>query len=120
MTFLLPPSKRSAFFYYKFTSFCWTFVSHAGMDWLCPGYSEVLARQLTTYHGNITAENTIHNIVSIVQTGDLHVAVYDLPDEILYVSSARADNESGPLYAYERCVHRREGGSREGRKRWVG
>ena len=60
-----------------------TFTIHStntGMDWLCPAYNEVLARQLTAYHGNITAENTIHNIVSIVQTGDLHVAVYDLPN----------------------------------------
>ena len=74
----------------------------AGMDWLCPGYSQVLAKQLTTYHGNVTAENTIHNIVSIVQTGDLHVAVYDLPNELLYVANAKADSESGPLHAYDR------------------
>ena len=87
------------------------------MDWLCPGYSEVLARQLTSYHGNITAENTIHNIVSIVQTGDLHVAVYDLPNEILYVSTARANNESGPLYAYERYVlEKKEGAGRAARR----
>ena len=31
------------------------------------------------YHGNgnITAANTIHNITSYVQTGDVHIAVYD-------------------------------------------
>ena len=73
-----------------------------GMDWLCPGYSEVLARQLTTYHGNITAANTVHNIVPIVQTGDLHVAVYDLPKETLYVANARGENETGPAMAYNR------------------
>ena len=77
----------------------------AGMDWLCPAYNEVLGRQLTAYHGNITAENTIHNIVSIVQTGDLHIAVYDLPNEILFVSNARADSESGPLHAYDRYAY---------------
>lgn len=81
-------------------------VVYWGMDWLCPGYSQVLAKQLTTYHGNVTAENTIHNIVSIVQTGDLHVAVYDLPNELLYVANAKADSESGPLHAYDRAFVR--------------
>ena len=74
----------------------------AGMDWLCPGYSEVLAKQLDLYHGNVTALNTIRDIVSIVQTGDLHVAVYDLSHELLYVANARGDSEQGPVYAYDR------------------
>ena len=74
----------------------------AGMDWLCPGYSEVLAKQLNLYHGNVTALNTIRDIVSIVQTGDLHVAVYDLSHELLYVANARGDSEQGPVYAYDR------------------
>jgi hypothetical protein len=73
-----------------------------GMDWLCPGYSEVLAKQLNLYHGNVTALNTIRDIVSIVQTGDLHVAVYDLSHELLYVANARGDSEQGPVYAYDR------------------
>ena len=72
------------------------------MDWLCPGYSEVLARQLGLHHGNVTALNTIRDIVSIVQTGDLHVAVYDLSRELLYVANARGDSEQGPTYAYDR------------------
>lgn len=76
----------------------------AGMDWLCPGYSEVLAKQLSYYHGNVTAANTIHDIVSIVQTGDLHVAIYDMAHDHLYVANARADSESGPAYAYERSA----------------
>lgn len=74
----------------------------AGMDWLCPGYSEVLARQLSHYHGNITALNTIRDIVSIVQTGDLHVAIYDMSHQLLYVANARGDDESGPDFAYDR------------------
>ena len=74
------------------------------MDWLCPGYSKVLAKQLGSYHGNITAANTIHFVVPIVQTGDLHIAVYDLPNEVLYVANARADTETGPDMAYDRCV----------------
>ena len=87
-----------------------------GMDWLCPGYNEVLARQLTAYHGNITAENTIHNIVSIVQTGDLHIAVYDLPNEILFVSNTRAASESGPFHAYDSMQCRMREGRREGKE----
>ena len=77
--------------------------SHApGMDWLCPNYSMVMAKQLNAYHGNITAANTIHYIVPIVQTGDLHIAVYDLPNQVLYVANARADSETGPDMAYDR------------------
>ena len=50
----------------------------SGMDWLCPGYSSVLAHVLEMNHGNLTAQVTIRDIVPIVQTGDLHIAVYDL------------------------------------------
>ncbi len=44
-------------------------VVYYGMDWLCPGYTTVLNAQLTKFHGNITAENTISDITAIVQTG---------------------------------------------------
>ena len=40
---------------------------HPGMDWLCPGYSVVLARQLKSLHGSLTPENTIRDVVPIVQ-----------------------------------------------------
>lgn len=78
-------------------------VVYWGMDWLCPGYSEVLAKQLTKYHGMLNATITIHDVVSVVQTGDLHIAVYDLANEILYVANARADYETGPAKAYDRA-----------------
>ena len=74
------------------------------MDWLCPGYSQVLANQLQRYYGNLTAELTIKEIVPIVQTGDLHIAVYDLTKQLVYVSYARADGESGPMFAYDRYI----------------
>ena len=74
----------------------------SGMDWLCPGYSQVLARQLITLHGNLTAEATIRAVVPIVQTGDLHIAVYDFPRNVMYVANARADYETGPDFAYDR------------------
>lgn len=48
-------------------------VVYWGMDWLCPGYTEVLSKQLQKYHGNITAENTIQFITAITQTGDLRI-----------------------------------------------
>lgn len=76
----------------------------AGMDWLCPGYSQVLAKQLSAFHGNITAALTISQIVPIVQTGDLHIAVYDHQHNMLYVANARGDNETGPDMAYDRLL----------------
>ncbi|XP_065920265.1 protein dcd1B-like isoform X4 [Dysidea avara] len=73
-----------------------------GMDWLCPGYSSVLAKQLDNYHGQLTPDVTIHDILPVVQSGDLHIAVYDLQNELMYVSNARADKETGPDMAYDR------------------
>ena len=77
-------------------------VVYWGMDWLCPGYSIVLAEQLQKYHGNITATITIREIVPIVQTGDLHIAIYDFVHNSMYVANARGDGESGPAMAYDR------------------
>lgn len=84
-------------------------VVYWGMDWLCPAYSSVLARQIDHYHGNLTAYNTIRDIVSIVQTGDLHVAVYDLARMAMFVATARGEGEGGPPMAYDRSVHWGEG-----------
>lgn len=76
-----------------------------GMDWNCPAFNEVLGKQLTKHHGNITVENTIRDVVSIVQTGNLQVAVYDLTKNLAYLSNAKASYESGPQYAYERLMN---------------
>jgi hypothetical protein len=48
--------------------------------------------------------STIHDILPTVQSGDLHIAFYDLTDQLFYVSFMRkADaDESEPHYAYER------------------
>ena len=83
-----------------------TNVVYYGMDWLCPGYDEALYNQLTKYYGNITAENTIQDITAIVQTGNLHIAVYDLTNMILYVANAARDGVSGPKMAYDRTFTR--------------
>ena len=72
------------------------------MDWLCPGYSKVLAQQLQKYHGQLTPELVIHQILPVVQSGDLHIALYDMPNQQVFVSNARADSESGPPMAYDR------------------
>lgn len=73
-----------------------------GMDWLCPGYSSVLAKLLQQYHGNLTADLVIHDVIPVLQSGDLHIAVYDLNLEAMYVSNARGDGEIGPTMAYDR------------------
>ncbi|XP_061188063.1 prolyl 4-hydroxylase subunit alpha-2-like [Saccostrea echinata] len=78
-------------------------VVYWGMDWDCPAFNEVLGNQLQKYHGNITVENTIRDVVSIVQSGDLQVAIYDLTKNLAYLSNAKASYESGPAYAYESC-----------------
>ncbi|XP_072044139.1 protein dcd1A-like [Amphiura filiformis] len=78
-------------------------VVYWGMDWLDADYSSVLARQLTKYHGNITAENTIRDITAIVQTGDLHIAIYDLNMNYMYVANAKKASAKGAIYAYDRA-----------------
>ncbi|XP_078483757.1 protein dcd1A [Ciona intestinalis] len=77
-------------------------VVYFGMDWLCPGYSEVLSRQLMKYHGQLTAETAITNIVSIEQSGSTHIAIYDLTNDLMYVSFNKADVQNGPNAAYDR------------------
>ena len=41
-------------------------------------------------------------IVPIVQTGDLHTAIYDLTDSVLFVSVAARSGSPGPYMAYDR------------------
>lgn len=79
-------------------------VVYNGMDWLCPGYTQKLAEQLTKYHGQITEETVVRNILPTVQSGDLHIAVYDLTDNNMHLSFCRKStaDESEPHYAYER------------------
>jgi hypothetical protein len=71
---------------------------------LSPGYDTVLAQQLQKFHGSIDEVSTIHDILPTVQTGDLHIAFYDLTNQQFFVSFMRkADaDESEPHYAYER------------------
>lgn len=72
------------------------------MDWLCPEFMATMAANITAHHGNITAEITLRHVAPAVQTGDLHVAIYDLHNGILHTANARKANASGPLAAYMR------------------
>lgn len=83
-------------------------VVYWGMDWLCPGWSGRLMQQMNYLHGNVTAENTIREIVSLVQTGSLHVAVHDFAAEQMFVSFHVPDGfpKDAPQKAYERSFTR--------------
>ena len=45
---------------------------------------------------------TLFRSVPIVQTGDLHTAIYDLTDSVLHVAVAAGSGFSGPPMAYDR------------------
>jgi len=79
-------------------------VVYNGMDWLCPGYNQVLGDQLRKFHGSIDEMVTIKNILPTTQTGSLHIAVYDLTEQNMHVSFSRsgAADVSEPFNAYER------------------
>jgi isopenicillin-N N-acyltransferase-like protein len=77
-------------------------VVYYGMDWLCPNYDIPLLKQIRAFYGNISVENIARYMTSIVQTGDLHIGIYDLTNMKLLVSFARQDGRVGPLNAYNR------------------
>ena len=83
-------------------------VVYNGMDWDCPAYNQKLAEQMDLYHGSITEVNTVHDILPTVQTGDLHIVVYDLTARQAHISFMRSStaDESEPHYAYERQFSR--------------
>jgi len=72
-----------------------------GMDWLCPNFDIVLQDQLKEFYGNVTAENTIHYILPALQTGNTHVAIYDLEANYMYYSSVGMQGTEN-RNAYER------------------
>jgi len=78
-------------------------VVYWGMDWMCPSYNYVLATLLQKYWGNITVENAIRYISAEEQSGDNHIAFYDLIQMDLYVAFASPNNQTGgPIEAYYR------------------
>ena len=72
------------------------------MDWLCPSFNQVLAKQLTSFYGNITAANAIQYITPIVQSGSLITTYYDFTNNVIFTANARGTNESGPDNAFDR------------------
>jgi len=79
-------------------------VVYYGMDWNCPNYDTVFARQLNYHWGNITPEIGILNITAILQSGDNFCSYYDLTPgtQQMYVAFASAHNASGPANAFDR------------------
>ncbi len=73
-----------------------------GMSWDVPSYDGPLHDKLIEHYGHINAEVTIKDIVTSVGTGDLQTVVYDLTAMKIWVANAKADDESGPLAAYDR------------------
>ena len=77
-------------------------VVYWGMDWICPNDNGMLAHQLQKFHGKITPENAISDIMSYVGTGDVQTVLYDHHAMRMYVATARPDGGAGPLPAYQR------------------
>jgi isopenicillin-N N-acyltransferase like protein len=79
-------------------------VVYNGMDWLCPAYNQVLGDQLRKFHGQISEEVIVHDILPTAMTGDLHIAVFDLHTANMHVSFCRSSSAdtSEPQNAYER------------------
>ena len=67
---------------------------------LCPQYTKPLGEKLRAAHGSLTAEHTIRQINALVQTGDLHVAIYEASNQRMYVAQGRPSDEAdGKLVA---------------------
>ena len=79
-------------------------IVYYGMDWDCPNYDIVLAAQLNKSYGALSPDYYISHVLPIVQTGDVHAAVYDLTDQLLYVSYEATNSSSVPIpfNAYDR------------------
>lgn len=73
-----------------------------GMSWNVPEFDKPLHDKLVEHYGKINAEVTINDILPFVRTGNLQAVVYDLTAMKIWVANARADEETGPLEAYNR------------------
>jgi len=73
-----------------------------GMDWICPGYNTLISQQLKKYRGQLTAEVAIRYVTAVEQSGDNHLAFYDLTNMKFWVSFAAPHNIGGPPEAYNR------------------
>ena len=65
----------------------------------------MLGDLLTEHHGTIDVATTIRHINPIVQTGNLHVAIYEVASKKMYLAHSAGSSAAGagaPLLAYER------------------
>jgi len=72
-------------------------IVYEGFDWECPFYQHAMFQQLSYHYSNLTAENTILNVTSLVRTGNLHIAITDFTDSLMYVANhAPQDDKTSP------------------------
>ena len=74
------------------------------MDWNCPGYDIALANALrnASQTGQLNATYTMQQVSGLVQSGNLHIVIYDWTNDDLYISVAKKSYGSGPSNAYDR------------------
>ena len=80
-------------------------VVYHGMDWDCPGWTKPLGEKLRAMHGKISAEAAAREVNAPLQTGNLHVAIYEIAaGRMLLAHAAGAQQKAagGPKFAYER------------------
>merc|ERR1739848_348656 len=86
-------------------------VVYWGMDWFCPPYHQQMHDRIEANWGEITAENTMRDIIPRTNTGNMHVTVYDYNNWDMYVAFARQDKNKDDeglerLNAWERSYTR--------------
>ena len=63
-------------------------VVYHGMDWLCPGWTGPLGDMLRAQHGNVTAEWTAREVNARLQTGNLHIAIYEVKNQVMFMAQS--------------------------------
>jgi len=76
-------------------------VVYWGMDWICPYFNTLLSELIEKNYGKITPAVAI-NITAIEQSGDNHLAFYDLTNMQIYLAFAAPPNVGGSMNAYDR------------------
>jgi hypothetical protein len=77
-------------------------VVYWGMDWMCPSFNKVLSTELESYYGQLSPQVAIKYLTAVEQSGDNHLAYYDLSNLEMYVSFAAPHNVGGNPAAYAR------------------
>jgi len=64
-----------------------------------PSHDPCLASLLQTYYGRIDAVNSLRYITSQFKTGDMHIAIYDFHNSLMYVANASPMPNVVPAYS---------------------